>query len=138
MKTLLRVGLLGLIPFLPDRLRYKPMLGFGQPLADGLKFLLKEDYRPKNVDKVLFSVAPAVMIGVVIVSIAILPWGGWTRGTRTIDATGMADYTPAIRAMDRSEYRGTSASSRSAAARFSGRVNPRGCSLAAAAAIASR
>src|SRR5207248_711852 len=72
-----RVGLLGLIPFLPDRLRYKPMLGFGQPLADGLKFLLKEDYRPKSVDKILFSVAPALMIGVVILSIAILPWGGW-------------------------------------------------------------
>src|SRR2546423_10116700 len=72
-----RVGLgFGIIPWLKD----KKMWGLGQPLADGLKFLLKEDYRAKNVDKVLFSVAPAVMIGVVIVSIAILPWGGWARG----------------------------------------------------------
>src|SRR3954468_13094676 len=51
-----RVGLgFGLIPWLKD----KNMNGFGQPLADGLKFLLKEDYRPKGADRVLFSVAPA-------------------------------------------------------------------------------
>src|SRR3954471_4846665 len=73
-----RVGLgFGIIPWLKD----KKMWGLGQPLADGLKFLLKEDYRAKNVDKVLFSVAPAVMIGVVILSIAVLPWGAWARGT---------------------------------------------------------
>src|SRR3982751_5614772 len=90
-----RVGLgFGIIPWLKD----KKMWGLGQPLADGLKFLLKEDYRAKNIDKVLFSVAPAVMIGVVILSIAVLPWGAWARGTRTIDVTGLADYTPAIRA----------------------------------------
>jgi NADH-quinone oxidoreductase subunit H len=71
-----RVGLLGLIPFLPDRLRHKPMLGLGQPMADGLKFLLKEDYRPGNVDRILFTLAPAIMILVIIVSIAVIPWGG--------------------------------------------------------------
>src|SRR5437762_2958713 len=73
-----RVGLgFGIIPFLKDR----PMFGLGQPLADGLKFILKEDYRPKNVDRVLFSVAPMIMITVIIVSIAALPWGGIRQGT---------------------------------------------------------
>src|SRR3954468_8895978 len=90
-----RVGVgFGIIPWLKD----KKMWGLGQPLADGLKFLLKEDYRAKNVDKVLFSVAPAVMIGVVILSIAVLPWGGWKGTVARVDVTDLADYTPAIRA----------------------------------------
>src|SRR4030088_231883 len=50
--------------------------GLLQPIADGLKFILKEDYRPKGVDRVLFTIAPGVMILVVIISIAVLPWGG--------------------------------------------------------------
>src|SRR5437660_5370834 len=61
-----RVGLgFGIIPWLKD----KKMWGLGQPLADGLKFILKEDYGAKGVDKVLFTLAPAVMIIVVIISI---------------------------------------------------------------------
>src|ERR671916_1620048 len=62
-----RVGLgFGIIPWLKD----KKMLGLGQPLADGLKFVLKEDYRPAGVDRILFSVAPVIMIITVIISIA--------------------------------------------------------------------
>src|SRR3954469_10222541 len=68
-----RVGLgFGIIPGLKD----KHMAGLGQPLADGLKFILKEDYRPRGVDKVLFTLAPAIMITTVIISIAVIPWGG--------------------------------------------------------------
>src|SRR5438477_2173812 len=50
--------------------------GLLQPIADGLKFILKEDYRPKNADRFLFTIAPASMIIVVIISIAVIPWGG--------------------------------------------------------------
>lgn len=64
--------------------------GLGQPLADGLKFFFKEDYRPKHVDRVLFSVAPMLMITVVIISIATLPWGGWVGKTESIDVTSQA------------------------------------------------
>src|SRR5215468_3195277 len=35
----------------------KGCFGLGQPLADGIKFFLKEDYTPDRVDKVLFTVA---------------------------------------------------------------------------------
>src|SRR5215471_14367898 len=76
-----RTGLgFGIIPWLKD----KKMFGLGQPLADGLKFILKEDYRPRGVDAILFTVAPAIMIAVVIVSIVVIPWGGWKQSTMTV------------------------------------------------------
>src|SRR5580693_2153937 len=54
-----RVGLgFGILPVIKD---WK-MFGLGQPLADGVKFILKEDYRPAGADKVLFTVAPGAMI----------------------------------------------------------------------------
>jgi NADH-quinone oxidoreductase subunit H len=59
--------------------------GLLQPIADGLKFILKEDYRPKGVDTILFSVAPMVMIGVIILSVVTLPWGGTKESTAWID-----------------------------------------------------
>src|SRR6202044_3408635 len=57
-----RVGLgFGIIPVLKDF----HFWGLGQPLADGLKFIVKEDYRPKGVDKILFTLAPMLMVVVV-------------------------------------------------------------------------
>ncbi|MEO6436621.1 MAG: complex I subunit 1 family protein, partial [Tepidisphaeraceae bacterium] len=80
-----RVGLgFGIIPWLKDM----KMMGLGQPLADGLKFIFKEDYRPKNADKVLFTLAPMLMIVVIIISIAVLPWGGIKQSTKTINIEG--------------------------------------------------
>jgi NADH-quinone oxidoreductase subunit H len=76
-----RVGLgFGIIPWLKD----KKMMGLGQPLADGMKFIFKEDYRPKHVDRILFTVAPMMMIVVIIISIAVIPWGGVKQSVRTI------------------------------------------------------
>src|SRR5439155_24742228 len=58
--------------------------GLGQPLADGLKFIFKEDYRPRGVDRILFTLAPAIMITVVIVSIAVIPWGGVRQASKQV------------------------------------------------------
>ncbi len=80
-----RTGLgFGLIPALAD----KHMFGLGQPMADGLKFFFKEDYKPKNVDKVLFTIAPGLMMIIMIVSAATIPWGGWRQTTRTYETYG--------------------------------------------------
>ena len=76
-----RVGLDFGLPFLPKF----HFWGLGQPLADGLKFLVKEDYGRKGVDKVLFSIAPMVMIIVVIISIAVIPWGGRRQVSKVVD-----------------------------------------------------
>jgi NADH-quinone oxidoreductase subunit H len=60
-------------------------LGLGQPLADGLKFFLKEDYTPERVDKALFTLAPMIAIIPALVGFAVLPWGGrWECPTFTI------------------------------------------------------
>jgi NADH-quinone oxidoreductase subunit H len=69
--------------------------GLFQPLADGLKFILKEDYRPAHVDKILFTIAPAIMIIVIIISIAVLPWGGIKQSTRQVTVATQSDLKAA-------------------------------------------
>jgi len=54
----------------------KGLWGLGQPLADGLKFMLKEDYRPKGADKILFSLGPIACVIPALIGFAVIPWGG--------------------------------------------------------------
>lgn len=69
----------------------KGMWGLGQPLADGLKFLLKEDYQPPAADKWLFTLAPIVIIVPALIGFAIIPWGGeWIIPDLTIPLIGIS------------------------------------------------
>jgi NADH-quinone oxidoreductase subunit H len=70
--------------------------GFGQPMADGLKFFVKEDYRPRGVDRILFTIAPMLMITVVLISAAVIPWGGIKESTHAFDLPANADLATAI------------------------------------------
>jgi len=54
----------------------KGKLGLGQSLADGMKFLLKEDYTPSKVDKILFTLAPILIITPALIGFVVIPWGG--------------------------------------------------------------
>ncbi|RFC41588.1 MAG: NADH-quinone oxidoreductase subunit H [Verrucomicrobia bacterium] len=79
--------------WIQDRLgpnRVGPM-GLLQPIADGLKFLLKEDVTPGHVNKFYFWLAPALVLVPALVTCAVLPFGsemqlpGWLQdliGTR--------------------------------------------------------
>jgi NADH-quinone oxidoreductase subunit H len=49
--------------------------GLLQPLADGAKFLLKEDPTPAGVDKVVYHLAPLLALALALTSIAIIPFG---------------------------------------------------------------
>src|SRR4051812_42266530 len=49
--------------------------GLLQPIADGLKFLLKEEVIPGGVDRVFYLLAPAVAIGTALLAFAAVPFG---------------------------------------------------------------
>ena len=49
--------------------------GLLQPLADGLKFLFKEDLLPAGAYKPLFILAPALSVTAALMSIAVVPIG---------------------------------------------------------------
>src|SRR5438105_13400557 len=52
--------------------------GLLQPLADGLKFLLKEDIIPDHVDKLLYLLAPAIAVSTALLAFAVVPFGPTT------------------------------------------------------------
>src|SRR2546423_12823896 len=54
--------------------RVGPM-GLLQPLADGLKFVFKEDVLPHHVNKVYFTLAPLIAMVPALITIAVVPWG---------------------------------------------------------------
>ncbi len=54
------------------------ILGIGglvQPLADGLKFLLKEDFTPRNVNTFYYWLAPCLTMVPALVTCAVVPFG---------------------------------------------------------------
>jgi len=59
--------------------------GLGQPVADGLKILLKEGVVPSHVDRTLFLIAPAISLFTTLLAFAVVPFGpagaelGWLR-----------------------------------------------------------
>jgi len=50
--------------------------GLLQPLADGLKFILKEDLTPPYVNKPLYLLAPILALTLALSSIAVIPFSG--------------------------------------------------------------
>src|SRR5471032_1783958 len=66
----------------PPFMKYIPVLGpmltrmgIFQPLADGLKFMLKEDFTPAGVRKMYFWLAPALAVIPSILIVAVIPFG---------------------------------------------------------------
>ena len=51
------------------------LFGLGQPLADGLKIILKEDFTPRHVDRVLYNAAPLVILAASLAIFAAIPFG---------------------------------------------------------------
>ena len=56
----------------PNRVGFQGIL---QPVADGLKFLFKEDLIPSHVDKPLYVLAPAMLLVPALVTVAVVPFG---------------------------------------------------------------
>ena len=51
------------------------LFGLGQPLADGVKFILKEEYTPAHVDKRLYLLAPIVILVAALTVFAVITFG---------------------------------------------------------------
>ncbi|MCX7915223.1 MAG: NADH-quinone oxidoreductase subunit NuoH [Verrucomicrobiae bacterium] len=52
--------------------------GILQPLADGLKFIFKEDVLPRHVrHKFYFTVAPMITMVPALITVAVVPWGSY-------------------------------------------------------------
>jgi NADH-quinone oxidoreductase subunit H len=51
------------------------LLGLLHPAADGLKFFTKEDFMPPKADKLLFTLAPIMAMGMVFTLVGTIPFG---------------------------------------------------------------
>ena len=64
----------------------RAFFGILQPIADGVKLLLKEEMIPKYVDKVFFIIAPAVALITAFMALAVVPFGP------TVPSPVLVDY----------------------------------------------
>jgi len=66
---------------------FSPFLGgLGQPIADAVKLMIKEDFTPAHVNKFYYWIAPALGIGAVIVGLAVIPFGSTLFGDKMVIA----------------------------------------------------
>jgi NADH-quinone oxidoreductase subunit H len=65
--------------------------GIWQPLADGLKFIFKEDLTPPYVYKPLYLLAPIISVTLALTSIAVIPLGPWITVGGIHTPLGIAD-----------------------------------------------
>ena len=101
--------------------------GLFHGMADGLKMLLKEDFKPRTYDWYAYAVAPWVVFTPVLLVFAVIPFGGmitpaklWAPLARVLRRQELAD------ADRRRSTRASSSCSPSAASRSSGRCSPGG------------
>lgn len=55
----------------PNRVGWGGLL---QPIADGIKFILKEEFVPRDVDKAIYFLAPCIAFVVALLGFAVIPW----------------------------------------------------------------
>ena len=60
--------------------------GLGQPIADAMKFLLKEDFTPASVNKFYYWLAPCLAMAPAMLTIAVVPFGSTLFGVPMVIA----------------------------------------------------
>lgn len=60
-------------------------LGLLQPIADGVKFLLKEEVLPKHVDKLFYILGPAIATATALLALAVVPFGQTTTAPKLVN-----------------------------------------------------
>src|SRR3954471_6101506 len=75
---------LTLIGFKKD---FSPFLGgLGQPVADAVKFLLKEEFTPGHVNKFYYMMAPCLAMIPALATLAVVPFGNFLFGQKMVVA----------------------------------------------------
>ena len=64
------------------------LFGLGQPAADGLKMILKEEYTPAHVDRPLFVLAPMILLTAALAVFAVIPFGSSLPPLDTLPIVG--------------------------------------------------
>jgi NADH-quinone oxidoreductase subunit H len=89
------------IPFTQVKLVW---LGLFHGMADGLKMLLKEDFRPRTHDSLAYTLAPWITFVPVLLVFAVIPFGGMLEPARLVPALsewyGDRAYPMQIASMD--------------------------------------
>src|SRR3954466_12432027 len=66
---------------------WSPFLGgLGQPVADAVKFLLKEEFTPGHVNKFYFWLAPVMAMVPALATLAVIPFGNFLFGQKMVVA----------------------------------------------------
>jgi NADH-quinone oxidoreductase subunit H len=70
--------------------------GLLQPLADGIKFILKEDPMPAGVDKIGYFLAPFLTLTLAITSLSVIPFGPDIKVFGYVTNFGIADVNVSL------------------------------------------
>lgn len=63
-----------------------PLGGLGQPIADAMKFMLKEEFTPAHVNKFYFWLAPCLAMVPALATLAVIPFGSYLFGQKMVVA----------------------------------------------------
>ncbi len=74
------------VQFIPVLGPWLTRLGIFQPMADGLKFILKEDFTPSYVRTIYFWIAPAIACVPALLTMAVIPFGSQIGGEKMVIA----------------------------------------------------
>ena len=66
-------------------------LGVFQPIADGLKFLFKEEVVPGHVNKFYYSLAPILTLAPALIVMAVIPFGQFTNAEGVVQPLILAE-----------------------------------------------
>jgi NADH-quinone oxidoreductase subunit H len=70
--------------------------GLLQPLADGIKFILKEDPMPSGVDKIGYFLAPFLTLTLAVTSLSVIPFGPDIKPFGYVTNFGIADVSVSL------------------------------------------
>lgn len=76
------------------------LFGLGQPIADGVKFICKEEFTPAHVDRPLYTLAPVIMVVAALGAFAVVPFGSVLPAIPLPDGTSYRIHLVLLPAFD--------------------------------------